>query len=365
MDSQTLTADRYAKKAEQTAKQSGWAQTDAGLAIAQRYITECIEAVARGRQYLKPREHRDEIDKVPDDVMALVGIDASINAVIAGLEKGQFLAFVGASVEDECYAYGLRTWDQDRYDQIIRKIKFDRGKTLFRRRGMRMLARKAKFPWVRWTFRERALAGRWLMECLLESSMITLDGGGQFALTEEAIEVANRTVEQIQAKHPYLPALDACVALAFIGCLAHARLIEHTRRQLRDITGDGLAGEIGDEIQRGAGLARAPLDHIDKDADAATGILFRQSIDFGFDGGGNLFVEQTAHVPADPADNGAGADGKDHQIGKRQLERRRAEEISERRHGSYILQLDSHHHTVFQVIHKRYILINVFICRLD
>ncbi len=98
------------------------------------------------------------------------------------------------------------------------------------------------------------------------------------------------------------PAFDPQFTLALIGGFTHARLIEHARRPVRDIASDSLAGEIGDEIERGTGLARAPLDHIDNDADAATGILFGQAVDFGFDCRCcDLLVKQTAHAPGRPS----------------------------------------------------------------
>ena len=98
-----------------------------------------------------------------------------------------------------------------------------------------------------------------------------------------------------------------------------------------DIAGDALADRRGDEIERGAGLARAALDDVDEPADAALPLLLGQALDLGIDRRADLLVEQALGVPGDIAEQKTGEEREDDEIDRRQLEGRRAEEIRQER----------------------------------
>ncbi len=121
-----------------------------------------------------------------------------------------------------------------------------------------------------------------------------------------------------------------------VGDLDQAGMVDHAGRQRGDVAGQRLAGEIGDEVERGARLIGAPLDGGDELPDAAGIVLLGQPVDLGLDRLADLRVEQLVHVPVDAAQHDAGPDGEDHEIGQRQLERRRPEQLTDDRHGSCI-----------------------------
>ena len=127
----------------------------------------------------------------------------------------------------------------------------------------------------------------------------------------------------------------------FIGRFDKSRAIEHALRQARDIAGQRLAGEIGQEIERRSRLARARVDDDSKLADAALIILLGKAGRFRLDGAPDLFIDQRLHLPGDDAQHQPGPDRAEHEKGERQLESGRAEELTERCHGSYIPRLES------------------------
>jgi hypothetical protein len=68
-------------------------------------------------------------------------------------------------------------------------------------------------------------------------------------------------------------------------------------------------------------------------------ILLRETGDLGGDRLGDLLVHQALHVQRDAPEHQACADREYQQIGERELENGRAEELTERCHGSCILLL--------------------------
>ncbi len=121
---------------------------------------------------------------------------------------------------------------------------------------------------------------------------------------------------------------------ARISGLELPRLVEDAGRQRADIAGDALAERRGDEIERGAGRARAPLDDIDEAPQSAEPILLGKAVDLGLDGGVELVVEEALRVPRHVAEGREREEREHHQIGEGELEGRGADELAERRHSS-------------------------------
>jgi DNA-directed RNA polymerase len=209
MDSQTLTVSRYVKQTERTAHNMGWGDTDGALGISSRYIDETTSLVASGKKYLKPREHGPMIGKLPSELLALVALTSGISGVINGETLAHMPLWAGKVLEDECFAFGLSTWDADRATELTALVKKSTRRLDYRRSALRALAQKANFPWTAWTSRDHALAGRWLVEIMLETSVFTLDDERNFTLTQDALDVSDTLVQSLMERYPVLLPLTA------------------------------------------------------------------------------------------------------------------------------------------------------------
>jgi DNA-directed RNA polymerase len=208
MDCEQLTIDRFVKTTERTAESSGWGSTPGALAIAETYLSACADAVRTHRALLKPREHRAELSELSDDIIALVGLDVGINSVAQGLTTARAVHTMGMTLELECYALGMKTWDEKRTKKIMEDIRKNHRQMGFRKKALRSLAQKANFKWKEWTHKEQAQAGRWLMEAVLETEVFTIHHD-MLALTESALEVSLAVVEQLIKRNPvYLPSKE-------------------------------------------------------------------------------------------------------------------------------------------------------------
>jgi DNA-directed RNA polymerase len=206
MNSAQLTVDRFAKTTKRTADSMGWGDTPGALAIAETYLTATAEAVRTHRASLKPREHRSEVSELSDELIAVVGLSVGISAVAQGLTFARAVHNMGLTLELECFNHGMEQWDAKRTKKIMEDIKRNWKQIGFRRKALRSLAQKAKFPWKAWSSKESARAGRWLMEAMLSCDVFTIDDHHNLAITEEALEVSNAIVEQLINRHPvYLP----------------------------------------------------------------------------------------------------------------------------------------------------------------
>lgn len=204
MDSQTLTVSRFVKQTERTAKNQGWGDTDGALAISQRYIQETTALVAAGKKFLKPREHGVLIGKMPDERLALVALTSGISAVIQGETLAHLPLYVGKMLEDECFSVGLSTWDADRAAEMMALIKKNVRRLDYRKTALRSLAQKANFPWTKWTSKDHAMAGRWLVEVMLDTPVFMLDDEHNFTLTQDALDVSDTLVKSVMESHPVL-----------------------------------------------------------------------------------------------------------------------------------------------------------------
>ena len=141
------------------------------------------------------------------------------------------------------------------------------------------------------------------------------DAGDGFAVLEIAAYKQAKAARQHEDADQRA-ALDARFAHALIRRFAQARRTKHIRRQVENVAGDSLPLEVGDEVQRGAGLARTAFDDVDEAAHAALPVEVGESLDLRLDGGLDLLVHDAAHVPCDPRHDDAGEDREHHEIGE-------------------------------------------------
>lgn len=204
MDAMTLTADRFAKQQMRTAKDFGWGDTQGAQGIAATYLEEATAAVEAAKVFLKPREHGSEIAALDSQLVALVGLTTGLSAVANGETLARLCLITGEALESECYAVGLSNWDETRAAELMARVKRDHRNLKYRKTALRSLAQKAKFPWTKWKSSEKGMAGRWLVEVMLETSVFMLDDEGNPTITQDAVDVSDRIVADLQERHPVL-----------------------------------------------------------------------------------------------------------------------------------------------------------------
>ena len=123
--------------------------------------------VVQSKQYLKAREHGSEIAALDSQLLALVGLTTGISAVSMGIPLARLPGKMGEALESECYSAGLVGWDAKRAADLMDRVVKSHRNLQFRRTALRSLAQKANFPWTKWTSKEKAMAGRWLLEVML------------------------------------------------------------------------------------------------------------------------------------------------------------------------------------------------------
>ena len=121
-----------------------------------------------------------------------------------------------------------------------------------------------------------------------------------------------------------------------------AGLVEHAGRERADIAGERLAGRGGHQIEARAGPQRAVLHDQDELAQAADGVLLGQAGDLGVDRLGDLLGDEAAGIEREIGEQRRRVERKYHQIDQREPERGRADELTERRHGSCIRRRGSY-----------------------
>ena len=112
--------------------------------------------------------------------------------------------------------------------------------------------------------------------------------------------------------------------------------LQHLERDLLDIAGERLAGRVGQQIERGAGLALARLDRGVEADESVVVVGVGQALGLGVDRAGDLLVDDRDDLPGDDREHDAGADGADGQDRQRETKGGGAEDLSERRHVSCI-----------------------------
>ncbi len=138
--------------------------------------------------------------------------------------------------------------------------------------------------------------------------------------------------------HPHQSAVprDLLVIEPAVDRLGPTAPVEHARRKRVDISGERLAGRRGHQIEARARAQRAVLKRQDQLAQPADRVLLGQPGDFGVDRLGDLFGDEALGVEREIGEQGGGIEGENDEIDQRQPERRRADKLTERRHGSCI-----------------------------
>ncbi|MDD5395286.1 MAG: hypothetical protein PHE17_19865 [Thiothrix sp.] len=209
-----LTQSRFEKVTERTARNAGYGATDAGMAIANRYLKETLDNVSEAmiaikRTRVKPLK---EVLKLDPRVIALGGISCCVGAGANADSLTKVIFGLGMHLESEVWAYNFKNWDSIKAENI-RKACMRRGNIKNRKQAARSMAQRAGFLLEPWSGKDRLKVGKWLLEILLKGSAFVLeeientkDGvpGRRLAITEEAVSVAEHIITRLIDSRPAL-----------------------------------------------------------------------------------------------------------------------------------------------------------------
>src|SRR4029077_626792 len=116
--------------------------------------------------------------------------------------------------------------------------------------------------------------------------------------------------------------------------LRPADLVDHAGAERADVAGDRLAAWRRKEIKTGARPQRAVFDDRGELAPISDRVLLGELGNFVVDRLGDLLGDQAPGVEREIDQQGGRIEGKNNEINERETERRRADELTERRHGS-------------------------------
>ena len=139
-----------------------------------------------------------------------------------------------------------------------------------------------------------------------------------------------------QLKHPDESLVLRAIGVVepAIGGFRPARGFKNAGGERSDIARESLARAGGDEVKARARPTRSRIHNEDEAADAALAVLLGQAGDLGIHRLGDLLGDQPARVPGEIDQQEGREQRKDGQIDQRQLERRRAQKLAQRRHPS-------------------------------
>ena len=139
-----------------------------------------------------------------------------------------------------------------------------------------------------------------------------------------------------QLKHPDESFVFSAIGVVepAIGGLRPARGFKDAGGKRPDIACEPLARAGGHQIKARARSARSRIHNEDEAANAALAVLLGQAGDLGIDRLSDLLGDQPTRIPGEIDEQESGEQREDGQIDQRQLERRRAQKLAQRRHPS-------------------------------
>lgn len=233
-----LTEARFARDTERQAKAYGYGATDAGLAIAQRYLDEAVAAlepsfggtiggtiVTQGNTQNQgsPKEHNKDITnsnitlgnlRIPKEtieaiadlelpLVALVSLQTTISCVAKQDSLSKIERTLGSTLELEVHSHLMTQWDSVKA-KLVHRIVSKRGTLSNRKTAYKKVSAHMGFLKKPWSDKVRTLVGNWLLSCVLETSVFCLADDRTLCLTEEALSYAESIVSFLLSKHPVL-----------------------------------------------------------------------------------------------------------------------------------------------------------------
>ena len=210
------TEDRFYKKEDRLEKDFGWASTVGPTAITTNFL-ETLSLEVPKYLIVNNKQEQDFISliaNVPIDTLALCVLNGGLQ-IIGSNSRGLSAALtrLGRDIEGECYAEGLKAYDEKLSIRLDKLARARHGNLKYRRQAVRSIAKKNGYVCKAWTNKQRIIAGNWGLNLLISVlpqvfSLVTIDGHGskELGLTEDAFDLANEAIKQaIYANPVWLP----------------------------------------------------------------------------------------------------------------------------------------------------------------
>lgn len=180
----TLTPEHFAayqrvqKAQERAGNLQGWGETEGGLAITRKYISELSKAISEKLEAAQNTEtDRGKsrtgaealIGSLDPDVVALATLSTSLNGIAKGLPLTGTLVRIGLNIEGEVWSSELKDFDHKLHTRADQWARRDRSRLSSRQQAARNIAERGGFKLAKWTSDNHTQVGAWLVETLLES----------------------------------------------------------------------------------------------------------------------------------------------------------------------------------------------------
>jgi DNA-directed RNA polymerase len=193
MDALDLTIDRLRGKQQKTISRFGAGDTTEGLAFTEvlygDYLSIFSERTTKARSNRGFRGKQRLLLELEPSVITALALNAGISALCAENDTlANALRQLGLAAQNQCHGYAFGQWDKKEAARIEALAKSKNSSLKQRKAAARAFAHKmTTFRFENWSDSERLVAGRWILEGLLEGSAFCLDSENRLSLTEEAL----------------------------------------------------------------------------------------------------------------------------------------------------------------------------------
>lgn len=213
LDPKALAWVRHEKQTERTVTNEGWGSTKGALAIVDNYLDDLANDIKGKLEVTKvSKGPLGLLGNLEPELLAVVILQSVISSVASSEYLMRTVMTVGRACEHELYRWGLENHDAKLLDRLTRGVKKRHSSMKYRKQALRSAAQKAGYNPKRWTDKDRATVGMWLLDVGLESPALVLakdDQGEYVTLTEEALAISDALVSRmIHERAVFLPMLQ-------------------------------------------------------------------------------------------------------------------------------------------------------------
>lgn len=208
MDAYDFTAQKLNDKDDKIINRLGLGDTEQARELTSDYLADYSNLFCNWKNKVKSDSNFKGnirfLQKLSPNTLAALSINAALSSL--GTDKANLtttLRYLGLAAFYQCYGQALDDFDKSQSDTLVAKTKRANSRLDYRRRGLRGLVKHTKFTFEDWSDAEKLMAGRRLLEVLLEGPMFILDYIDEqpyLKLTEAANSNLRDIIEQITIK---------------------------------------------------------------------------------------------------------------------------------------------------------------------
>lgn len=208
MDAYTFTAQKLNQKDDKIIQRLGLGDTEQARELTSDYLSQYSLLFSNWKNRVKSdvafRGNIRYLQKLSPDTLAALSINAALSSL--GADKANLtttLRYLGLAAFYQCYGHALDEFDKNQSSSLTAKAKRSNSRLDYRRRGLRGLVKHIGFKFEDWCDSEKLMAGRRLLEVLLEGPLFFLDHLDEqpyLKLTEDADNNLRNIIEQITIK---------------------------------------------------------------------------------------------------------------------------------------------------------------------